>query len=125
MIALYIFIGFVILSIWAIVSDVKKEKRQHKEVQAKCKAWLEEELKKPLSKVMVVTKSGTTLYSESFEPKAEEEYYLNWNFFRRTSLEQAQQAIENSIRWGRYCDTKTNTYVPMCEVEVIRIVDEI
>jgi len=121
--ALLLFSSLPILFVWAIWKDTRDSRKEDQECEAKAQAWLEEELQKPRFRVSVLTKTSKIYESDVFIPSVE-----TWgsgifrSTIKNTSLGRAHGLIESAIRLNRYFDDKTNTFIPMCEIEEIRAV---
>lgn len=114
------FLAFSFWSYYQVKLTEVKEKLKVKEESAK---WLEEQKLLPRYKFLVKTRSGTIIENETpFEPTSETEYWaiLGWCVTQRTSLERVNIQIEGFIKRGVVHDLKTNTYIPMCEIEYMQ-----
>ena len=121
LVGIILFIGLVIFG-W--IADDRSEARDKAKTESDAKTWLDEELKKPRSKVVVLTKNGKTYDSESFEPYYEILRFFHWTYWNYPSKNLAKSKIEQSFKHGRYFHEQTDTYIPMCDVDTIIVVEE-
>jgi len=85
-----------------------------------------------MSKIVIKTKSGFTFTTDRIAPNYK--IHCNWaldadhehkyEFLKNTSKQNAKRAIETWIENDRFHDVDTCTYIPMCEIESFKVVEE-
>jgi len=122
LIGLVLFVGLIVFS---IVADNKSEKKERAKVESDANIWLNLEVKQPQYKVVVNTKNGKTYESVTFGPYYVIQHFFHWTFFKYKSKGLAESRVEHSFKSGRYFheQTDTYTYIPMCDVETINVVE--
>jgi hypothetical protein len=113
------FLACIPLSIWL---DCKSKKKERAKVESDAKEWLYKELQKPPFKIVVTAKNGTAYESKFFKPNYDIEHFFHWTYLTHTSKELAETKIEQSFKASRYFHNETDTYVPICDVETIKVV---
>lgn len=118
-------LSLLFLPIWAITSDRGNDRKAFAEINAENEKWIEEQKTLPKYRVLVITKSGEKYYYKSFEPQSSVDSFLGrYSIIKSTSLEMARGLIENCIKFGRYYHPETNLYIPLCEIESFRAIEE-
>jgi nitrogen fixation-related uncharacterized protein len=125
MIGLTIFFGIIGLCVWAWKADNKQHERSYKIQLAIVENFLREENLKPKLQVVVHTKAERSLLTKPFEPTSEVEYWgtMGYSSWQNTSRDNAEAFIESVVKSGRYKHTD-GTYVPMCEIESMKVVGD-
>lgn len=120
---LIVFVLFVGLVVFGIIADNKSDKKEKAKNEEDADTWLNLELKQPRYKVVVVTKNAKTYESAPFTPYYEIIHFFHWTFWNYPSKNLAKDKIEKSFKAGRYFYEQTDTYIPMCDIETINVVE--
>jgi hypothetical protein len=124
MVALIVLLLFVGLCIWGFFSDRRQFRREEAECKQRRQAFLADQSKIPKSRVVVTTKGGKVFKSGLFEPTAEIHYVFHHSVDYVTSSNWAQIEIEVTFRRGYYYDYINLQYIPVCEIEEMKVVQE-
>jgi len=134
---LLIIFGVIGIIAGLIIFYLKWEKKwlkiNHDKTVQQAQKWLEREhQRKKMSKVVIKTKSGFTFTTTEIAPHYE--IHSNWSldadhgkryeFSRHPSKQNAKKFIEDWIDNDRFYDVETCTYIPMCEIESFKVVEE-
>ena len=119
MIALVFILGLIGLVVWAFKADAAAARRKHAEADV----WLAEQRALPRAKVVLKTKSGSIYECPMFEPSVDVKPWIHGLFvFKRSSFHPAESKVEKSFRAEHYYHEAEELYIPMCEIEEIRVV---
>lgn len=124
-----IFIISFIIALYHFLSD-KINHNKLSMVKIDAEEDLKKELKKPLSHVLIKTKSGLIFKTKDFKPyyKILDDLIIH-NFFIEkvylyemvSSKDQAKKAIDKWISSEKFEDAETDTFIPICEIESFKV----
>ena len=116
-----LFFGLIAFGIWMDHISYKKDSAEN---ELNAKNWFEQELKKPMFKVVVFNKTASFYESKAFKPYYELAYFLSRDtYYTYTSKELAEKKVESSFKNGRYFHQETDTYIPVCDIKSIKVVE--
>jgi hypothetical protein len=125
MIPLILLMSIPLLFILAVCADLRGSRADDVKSAAEAAAQLEKERKKPRYQVHVITKSGLVYRSPFIEPAVERYNWIRgWTIDTYSSESLAKRLIEASFKSGRYHHEANETFVPVCEIELMHLVAE-